>query len=65
MVTFSMMSQKCRFFEGWSWFKFTSLGLVLGTKLKFCTSVTKELKLKVRKFWSLIPTFAEVKGKNW
>ena len=28
--------------------------------LKFCTSVAKELKLKVRKFWELIPTFVEI-----
>ena len=28
--------------------------------LKFYTSVVKELKLKVRKFWGPIPTFAEV-----
>ena len=28
--------------------------------LKFETSVAKELKLKVRKFWGLIPTFVEV-----
>ena len=30
------------------------------TFIKFYTSVTKVLKLKVRKFWGLIPTFAEV-----
>ena len=28
--------------------------------LKFHTSVVKGLKLKVRKFWGLIPTFVEV-----
>ena len=42
--------QKNRFFEGWSWFKFNNLGLVLGANLKFYTSVVKGLKLKVRKF---------------
>ena len=47
-------------FEGWSWFKFNNLGLTLGTNLKFYISVAKGLKLKVRKFWGLIPTFAEV-----
>ena len=31
---------------------FNNLGLALGTKLKFYTSVKKELKLKVRKFWA-------------
>ena len=31
--------------------------------MKFYTSVAKGLKLKVRKFWGLIPTFVEVTGK--
>ena len=52
--------QKNRFFEGWSWFKFNNFGLALGTNLKFYTSLSKGLKLKVRKFWGLILTFAEV-----
>ena len=40
------------------------MGLVLGRNLKFYTSVAKRLKLKVRTFWGLIPTFAEVTGKK-
>ena len=32
--------------------------------LKFHTSVVKGLKLKVRKFWGLIPTFVEVAKKK-
>ena len=32
--------------------------------LKFYGSVAKELKLKVRKFWGLIPTFREVPEKK-
>ena len=32
----------------------------LGMALKFYTSVAKGLKLKVRKFYELIPTFVEV-----
>ena len=32
--------------------------------LKFYTSVAKELKLKFRKFWGLIPTFVEVTGEK-
>ena len=32
--------------------------------LKFYTSVVKELKLKVRKFWGQIPTFVEVTVKK-
>ena len=34
----------------------------LGTNLVFYTSVAKELKLKVWKFWGLIPVFVEVTG---
>ena len=48
------------FFEGWSWLTSNNLGLVLGTNLKIYTSVPKGLKLTVRKFWELIPTFVEV-----
>ena len=54
------MTSKTAFFEGWPWFKFINLGLAIGTNLKFYTSVAKGLKLKARKFWGLIPTFAEV-----
>ena len=54
------MTRKTYFFEGCSWFKFNNLGLALGMALKFYTSVAKGLKLKVRKFWGLIPTFVEV-----
>ena len=32
--------------------------------LKFYTSVTKGLKLKVRKFWGLVLTFVEVTGEK-
>ena len=32
--------------------------------LKFYASVQKALKLKVRKFWGLIPTFVEVTGQR-
>ena len=56
------MTRKTAFFEKWSWFKFNNLGLALGTNLKFYTSVGKELKLNVRKFWRPIPTFVEVTG---
>ena len=36
----------------------------VGMGLKFYTSVTKGLKLKVRKFLELILTFIEVTGEN-
>ena len=43
---------------------FNNLGLALGMAFKFSTSVEKELKLNVRKFWRLIPTFIEIAGEN-
>ena len=57
-------NQKNRFFDGWSWFKFNNLGLSAGKNLKFCASVAKGLKLKVRKFWGTNPTFVEVTGEK-
>ena len=39
------------------------LGLALGIALKFYTSVAKRLKLKMRKFWRLIPTFVKKRDK--
>ena len=50
------------FFEEWSWFKFNNLGQALGTNLKFCTSVAKGSKLKVKKFRESNSTFVEVTG---
>ena len=52
--------QKNTFFVRWFWFKSNNLELALRTALKFYPSVTKGLKLKVRKFWRLYPTFVEV-----
>ena len=51
------------------WFGTSSISMIektvaLGRALKFCTSVVKELKLKIRKFWWLIPTFVRVTGKE-
>ena len=40
--------------------KLNNLGLALGMAFKFYTNVAKESKLKVRKFWGLVLTFAEV-----
>ena len=51
-------------FEGWLWFKFNNLGLALGMNLKFYTSLAKGLKLKVRKFYGLVPTFVKVTGEK-
>ena len=58
------MTRKIAFFEGWSWFKFNKLGLTLGTNLKFCISVAKGLKLKVRNILGVILTFVEITGKK-
>ena len=58
------MTRKTAFFEGWSWLKFNNLGLALGKNLKFYISVTKGLKLKVKKFWGLIYTLVEVTGEK-
>ena len=44
--------------------KFNNLRLGLGMALKFYTSVTKGLKLKIRKFYGLIRTFVEVTGEK-
>ena len=43
---------------------FNNLGLPLGMALKFYASVTKGLKLKVRKLWGLIPKFVDLTGKK-
>ena len=58
------MTKKTAFFEGCSWFKFNNLGLALRTNLKFYASLSKGLKLKVKKFWELILTFVEVTGEK-
>ena len=54
--------QKIRsdFLKGGFWYKFNNLGLALGMALKFNTNVAERLKLKVKKFWEVIPIFVEV-----
>ena len=67
VITTSVLSgfdQKNRIFERWSWLKFSSLKLALGTNLKFYTNVAKGLRLKVRKFLRLIPMIVEVTGEK-
>ena len=61
---FRIWLEKSIFFEGCSWFKFNNLRLALSMVLKFYTSEAKGLKLKVRKFLGLIPTFVEVTGEK-
>ena len=55
------LTRKNTFFEGWSWLKFIGNGIMA---LKFYTSVATGLKLKLRKFWGLSPTFVEVTGEE-
>ena len=67
VITISILlgfHQKNQFFNGCSWFKFNILGPTLGMILTFYNGVAKELKLKGRKFWRLIPTFVEVTGEK-
>ena len=40
------------------------MGLALDANLKFCTSVAKGAKLKVRKFWEPSLRFVEVTGEK-
>ena len=54
------LTRKTAFFEGWSLRKFSDLRPTPGTNLKFYASVAKVLKLKVRRFLGLVPTFALV-----
>ena len=56
--------EKTIFFEECSRFKFNNLGLAIGMTLKFCISVAKELKRKVRKFSELITTFVKGTGEK-
>ena len=58
------MTRKTTFFERWRWLNFNNLRLAPGMALKFYKSVATGLKLKVRKFWALIPKFVEVIGEN-
>ena len=53
------MTRETAFFEGWSSFKFNNFELALSASLKFYNNASKGLKIKVRKFWGLIPTFVE------
>ena len=46
------------------WYRFKLNNFELGMILKFYSSVTKGLKLKVKKFLGLIPTFGEVTVEN-
>ena len=52
------------FFEGSSWFKFNNLELAACMTLKFYTSVTKGLKLRVRKFLGKTPKFEKLTEEN-
>ena len=59
---YNNLTKKMDFFKG-------GLGsiqlLAIDMALKFYSSAPKGLKLKLRKFWGLIPTFGEVTGEKW
>ena len=58
------LTRNINFSDRCSLFEFNNLGLTLGTALRFYVSVAKGLKLKVRKFWRITPTFVEVTGEK-
>ena len=58
------LTRKTNFFEGCSWFKFINLKLALLMALELYTDVANELKLKVKKFWGLIPVCGSYWGKT-
>ena len=58
------LTRKIALFEGWSWFYFNNLGLVLDMNLKFYTSVANGFKLKVINFWELLLTSVEITGEK-
>ena len=58
------MTRKNNVFEDYTWFKFDELGLKLDMNFKFCTSVSKEFKLKFRNYEAFFPTFLEVTAKK-
>ena len=58
------LTRKNELFEGMSWLKLNHLRPVLDIALEFYISVAKDLNLKVRITWGLIPTFEEVLGEN-
>ena len=60
IVTSHLTKKTTTFFERWSWFKFSNLGLAHGMVLKLYTSIAKGLNLKVTKFLELIPTSVEI-----
>ena len=54
--------KKTDFFEWRSWFAFNHLRLTLGLVLTFYSILAKGFKLKVKKFWIVIPTLVEIAG---
>ena len=63
--TLYKFDQKKLFFDGRCCFKLSALGLALDMTLIFYSSVVKGLKLKVRTFWELIPTFGKNRQKGF
>ena len=58
------MNRKTGFFEGWSWFKFNNVGLVLVMTLKIHSSLTKKgLKFSFQGYLLLLYS-EKLQGKN-
>ena len=54
-----------KIFDGWTWFNFSNLRLVLGMALKFYSYVAKGFELKFRKFEELIHLFGKPTREKW
>ena len=65
ILSYKDLSRKINFVEVRFKFNFNNFRVVLGIRLKLCTSAEKGLQLKLRKFYGLIGTFLEVTGENW
>ena len=57
------LDQKKTLFEGWSWFRFNNLGLVLDITMKFNISVVKGQNVKGKEILGLALTFVENTAK--
>ena len=65
LAFYTDLTRGTTFFERWSWFKLTNLGLTLGMTLKFYTSVTKRVKTNIRKvLWAKSYVCSSYRGKT-
>ena len=64
IITSILFYFKTTFFEVWSWFKFSNLGLVLGMTLKLYTSVAKGLIKSQKVLWAKSYVCRSYRGKT-